>query len=265
MKKLLMILAGGGFPQIETCLGCLSAIRSENTFNIMDSEVDWRGTSAGGIVSTLVALGYPPEQLIQAIAKTQSEDLVYRRWFYPFRWLNGGSIYNRDGLESFMCSFMGEKEATNVKVMLTRCSDDTTQEMNGNLKTCLGTSSIDSVFPLTNIDGIDYMDGGYNDNVPWYPAMLSEYEHIVIILPPRNPNMVSSNNRIAKLFQELEIKLGQEVNEAERIFSDTQIYPSVLLLRPPPCNTDLLSWSPKFELIRYAYHYTQDKLRGRVS
>lgn len=264
-KDLLIVMSGGGFPQIENCLGCLKAISEMYSIDLADSRIQWRGTSAGGIVATLCSAGHDIDYLIRCVKLTKTDDLIQRRWWWPIRILNGGYMYNREGLESFLGSFLYNTKQTykNVVVKLTEAKTDTSVEMYGNYKTCLATSAIEGIFKLIKIGGIKYQDGGYTDNVPLDPIMISQYKKIIIILPPASPS-IKDPSSIDKLLLGFDAKISQEVNEAERIYSDSKLYPNITLIRPPAYKTDLLAWSDKFKLIDYAYNYTINKIKGSL-
>lgn len=260
MKKLLIVISGGGFAQIETALGCLCALKNRG-YDLASPEIDWRGTSAGGIVSTVMALGTPVETAIMRVQQTSTEELISKRWLWLIRLLFGGHIYDRSGLEKFIKSFVGDKTANNVQVMLTRQDTMAKEEMSGSYLTCLATSAIIHIFESVKINGHIYVDGGYVDNVPFEPYMLKLYEKILIILPPKDAESERHKSTvIGRLLQEVDTKISQEVNEAEHIFSQKNFYPNVTLLRPPPAKTSLLSWSDGYGLISHAYHYTWERL-----
>ena len=260
MKKLLIVISGGGFAQIETALGCLCALKNRGC-DLASSDIDWRGTSAGGIVSTALALGNPIDHLINKVHHTKTKELIYKRWFWPVRLAAGGCIYDREGLEKFVKSFVGDKTADNVRVMLTNLATMTKEEMPGNYLSCLATSGINRIFPHTAINNSEYIDGGYVDNVPLDPYMLNEYEKILIILPPRDADAARHKaTLIGRILQEVHVKISQEVNEAEHTFRQKNFYPNVTLLRPPPAKTSLLSWSDGYALISHAYHYAWKQL-----
>lgn len=259
MKKLLIVLSGGGFTQIETALGCLCALKNRG-YDLADPDIDWRGTSAGGIVSTVLALGTPVETAIMRVQQTPTEELITKRWFWPIRFVNGGHIYDRSGLDKFVKSFV-DKTANNVRVMLTRQDTMAKEEMSGNYLSCLATSAIIHIFESVKINGHIYVDGGYVDNVPIEPCLLNAYKKILIILPPRDAEANRHKSTIiGRVLQEVDTKISQEVNEAELIFMHKENYPNVTLLRPPATKTSLLSWSDGYGLISHAYHYAWKQL-----
>jgi predicted acylesterase/phospholipase RssA len=261
-QKTLIVISGGGFAQIESSLGCLRAL-SHAGYDLGSPYITWRGTSAGGIVATVLALGNHINDVISAARKTKTEDLISKRWFWPVRMLLGGCLYNRSGLENFIKNFVGNDTAENVRVMVTDLETKAKSEMPGNFKSCLATSSIYRIFAAAEIDGRQYIDGGYTDNVPLEPRMLAEYDKIFIILPPRDSESERHKSTlIGRVLQELDTKISQEVNEAESTFSDKKSYPNVTLLRPPPVRTSLLAWSAGFSLIGWAYHYAIEKLKS---
>jgi len=260
MKKLLIVISGGGFAQIENALGCLCALKNRG-YDLASPDIDWRGTSAGGIVATALALKNPVNYLINKVHHTTTETLIYRPWYWIARFITGGHIYNRDGFEKFLRELVDDKTAENVRVIVTNLATKAKEEMPGNYLSCLATSGINRIFPHTAINGSEYIDGGYVDNVPLDPYMLNEYKKILVVLPPRDAESERHKHTlIGRILQEVDLKISQEVNEAEFIFNQKKFYPNVTLLRPPSTKTSLLSLSNGYALISHAYHFAFQKL-----
>ena len=263
MKDILFIVSGGCITQVESALGVYQALGELGIIPAQTSGITARGTSAGAAVNTcLAASRWNPANVIDKL-KTFVADgnrLVSRKWFWMLRMFFGDRcIYNRRGLETLLRDIVGDRSFPCVTNIVTRWPEFTRLELAGSYESALASTSIQRIFPKTVIEGKQYVDGGYVDNVPIEPFMLSLYKHIVIILPPRD---LGADKRpttfIDKLYRGLDVKLGQEVTETEFIYSQRDKYPQCTVIRPTPFDNHPLCLSEDFALMKHAYQYTLD-------
>ena len=262
--KDLVVISGGGFSQLETGLGCLKALEESGLTVNSRQLVDYRGTSAGAICSALMSAGMTPGETIDMVRANPVDKLIYRSWYWPLRMLLGSGIYDRSGLESMLRLHIPKEPLINVEVCMTQVPDMKNVKVQASYDTVLASSSIDGVFAPVLINGIKYIDGGYTDNVPYEPYMSSQYRYVFIVLYPGDPVAERHlETLIGRLLDGFSSKLSQEVNEAELVYDQPDKYPNIVVLRPPPTTTSLLAWSPKYELLTYAYAYAKKKLKAR--
>lgn len=274
MIRNLIVIAGGGLAQVENAVGCLMAL-SEAGVPVLDAaETEWRGTSAGAIVASVVASGWPPARIATYLSETRTEDFLSRRWFWPLRLLMGGPAYWRDGTANFLYEVLGEHCAyPTVTVILTRAKGMRRVEAPATFDTVMASSAIDGVFGPWRVGDEPMIDGGYTDNVPLDPWHTVSRSHpgdplqttprrVWLILPPRDLNHDRHRRTtIGRLLHGLDVKTSQETDEAERVYSDRDRWPGVTVLRPPPIESSMLALSPERRVMLHAYGWTEARLR----
>lgn len=264
-KPILFVLAGGGFAQVESATGCLMAL-AEAGIPVNGHQVaDWRGTSAGAIVASVIAAGWTPARIASYLAERRTSDFVSRRWFWPVRVLAGGPAYRRDGLASFLRDILPwESFYSHVTVIMTRRRGWRRIEGPASFDRVMASSAIDGIFGPWPVGDEPMVDGGYTDNVPLEPWQAAQYGQVYLILPPRDPDYDRhARTAVGRLLQGLDAKTSQETDEAERIYSNPYRYPNVLVLRPPPIRSSLLALSPERTVMLHAYHWTERLLADR--
>lgn len=263
MKKTLIVISGGGFSQIESGAGILKAMAEKGIELHNWSDVDYRGTSAGAILSAIMSRGVKPDDLIKIIKNNNTETLVNKRKYWYFKMFLGSSIYEREGFEDLLKNMiMKDFTYSNVCVIATKVKTQSRKEYLGFYKSVLASTAIDGIFEPVVIDKEKYIDGGYTDNVPFESWMMKNYEHVYILLYPKDPNPYRHRKTyIGRLLEGLSTKLSQEVNEAEEVYSKKEHYPTITVLRPKPIETSLLSWSKDFTLLEHAYNCAKEILK----
>lgn len=258
--KSLIVIAGGGIAQIENAVGCLMAMERCG-FDLHSPEYDWRGTSAGAIVASMIASGsWTAHRLAQYLNSISTVDLIYRRWWWPVRWLAGGAMYNCDGARALIRQAIGERIVRNVIVVTTRARGMIRVEMPAHLDSVIASFAIDSIFPPVPFGPEVFLDGGYSDNVPLEPWRIPMYRHVYLILPPADPDdSRHAKTAIGRRLQGFSAKIGQETTEADRIY-DRQHYANLTKFRPSPINTSLLALSSYRELIGHAENHAMEVL-----
>ena len=260
--KDLIVISGGGFSQVETGLGCLKALEEKGLLVNSQHAVDYKATSAGAKCSALMSSGMTPGEAITMIRTHPTDTLITRRWFWPVRLLFGQSIYDRSGLEALLKKHIPEKPLINVDVSVTNAETMRNMRLPGAYDTTLASGSIDGIFdPVRLAANVLGIDGGYTDNVPYEPRMLDHYRYVFIILYPADPDPERHlQTLIGRLLEGFSTKISQVVIEAERVYDNPDCYPCITVLRPPPIETSLLSWSDDYSLVAWAYLYAKKKL-----
>lgn len=259
--KDLIVMSGGGFSQVESGLGCLKALAEKGLRVNSQFSVDYRSTSAGAICSALMSAGLTPEAAIDLIRANPTGALISKRWFWPVRLLLGQSIYARPGMEAMLKKYVPSDPLINVEVSVTRVADMKNLKLQASYSSVLASGSIEGIFDPVPVGGAACIDGGYTDNVPYEARMQSQYRHIFIILYPDDPVPDRHlTSMIGRLLTGFSVKLSQEVDEAERVYDNTDHYPNITVLRPTPVETSLLSWSEDYSLVTHAYEYARKRL-----
>ena len=261
--KTLIVIAGGGIAQVESAVGCLMVLERRGV-DLHSPRIDWRGTSAGAIVASLIASGaFTADRCATFLAGLESEDLVERRWFWPFRLLVGGHTHSREGAEALIRKRLGDRTLRNVTVICTRTAGMRRIDLPAHAASVLASFAIDGVFPPVRIGDELLLDGGYVDNVPLEPWRIAEYRRTYLILPPKDVDHDRhARTFIGRLLHGFDAKISQETEEADRIY-DTVHYPSLTKLRPPPVRSSLLALSPDREVMVHAAEYAARELRDR--
>lgn len=263
MNAVLFVVSGGCITQVESALGVYKALDELGIIPAQKSKITARGTSAGAAVNTcLAALRWHPTELVTRLKDfvRAGNRLISRKWFWPLRMFFGEHcIYNRRGLEKLLRDIVGDKTFPEVTNIVTRWPEFTRLELAGSYDSALASTSIQRIFPKTEIEGKKYVDGGYVDNVPIEPFMLQLYKHIIIILPPKDIGAAKRPATfIDKVYRGLNVKLGQEVAETEFIYSQKDKYPQCTVIRPSPFDNHPLCLSKNFALLDHAYQYAMN-------
>lgn len=259
-NRTLIVASGGGFTQIENALGALSALDEVGYLDGGNQFIDGRGTSAGAVIlSCLAALKWDTKELTRLIRVSRAKGpVITRKWFWPFRMFFGDRcIYDRTAFKNLLKDILNNEEFFNIRVIATEYPEMKRVEMAGSYPSVLASTSIQRIFSKVEIDGNLYLDGGYTDNVPVLPWAIDYYKRVFIILPPKDPDEGKEESTfIGKLLSGFDTKLSQEVNEAERIYSHSEVYPNCLVIRPSPYKNNLLGWSDNLGLLEHAYKET---------
>jgi len=261
---ILIVAAGGGFPQLETVVGCSLALQEIGI--LRDPNIVYgRGTSAGAIgLTCLSRYNWDPLELHSIIwdnYDTKRDLVSLKFWWWLGLFKQGYSFYNRAGLEDMLYDILGDTICLDVIVSATNSTTLECDYFYGCRRSVLASSSIQKVFPATRINSDLYWDGGYCDNVPMEAWLANRFKKVYIILPPKEKVSDGKWGVLNRFKRSFLAKLEQEVNEAERIFTKKDLYPNCVVLRPPPQeNMNLLGWSKNLNLIETAKQYTKTKL-----
>ena len=257
MGKVLIVQSGGGFAQIENSIGALCGLENKG-LNLQDKDIHWKCTSAGAIVACLINSGYSARYLKLLIKQIPSDTLIWKRWFWMIRMFFNISIYNRTGISKLIDEIVGKKEFDNVTCIATKLKGYERVELIGSAISCMASSAIHKIFEPVKINGEKHIDGGYTDNVPFDPYDISKYDQIYIILYPKNIDEdKKAKTWIGSVLQEMSLKMSQEINETERLYSDKNKFPNVTLIRPPPIASSLLNWSRGYKVVENAEKFVE--------
>lgn len=152
---------GGGGAKGNSHIGVLRRLEKEG-FKIRSVA----GTSYGGLVGILYAVGYSPKE-IQTIFEAVDQNRLYGRDV-----LDGPSLLGLGGVRSLLNQLLGEKTFNDLRIptAVTAVDINTGSEVmisSGYLKDAvLATIALPGIFPIHTIDGMALTDGGVLNPVP---------------------------------------------------------------------------------------------------
>jgi NTE family protein len=160
--KLGLVLSGGGARGVVH-IGVLKAIEE---LGVQFSMVS--GTSAGSIVGSLYAYGYPPDEIFKIIKSMSIFKSVRPAWTWA-------GLLRMDGLQELLLKHIPENSFEKLKLPLTVAATEIKKGRveyfsSGELIPAVVCScSIPAVFNPVNFNGGLYVDGGLFDNLPVRP------------------------------------------------------------------------------------------------
>ena len=169
---------GGGGAKGNSHIGVLRRLEKEG-FKIRSVA----GTSFGGLVAVLYAVGYSPQE-IQSAFETVDQKQLYGRDH-----LDGPSLLGVSGVRKLLDRLLGEKTFDDVRIpcAVTAVDINAGSEVvlaNGLLKDAiLATIALPGIFPIKHINGWELTDGGVLNPVPVSVArMLSPNLPVVAVV-----------------------------------------------------------------------------------
>ena len=158
---------GGGGSKGNAHIGVIRRLEKEG-FRIKGVA----GTSFGGLVAVLYALGYSPDKMEEIFASLDPSQ------FYGHAPNDGPSLMGLAGVTRLLEEMIGDKTFAdlNLPCVLTAVDLKSGQEVllkNGRLvDAMLATIAMPGIFPARYIDGLELVDGGTLDPVPVAPARM---------------------------------------------------------------------------------------------
>ncbi len=158
---------GGGGSKGNAHIGVIRRLEKEG-FRIKGVA----GTSFGGLVAVLYALGYSPDKMEEIFASLDPSR------FYGHAPNDGPSLMGLAGVTRLLEEMIGDKTFAdlNLPCVLTAVDLKSGQEVllkNGRLvDAMLATIAMPGIFPARYIDGLELVDGGTLDPVPVAPARM---------------------------------------------------------------------------------------------
>ncbi|MBI5963015.1 MAG: patatin-like phospholipase family protein [Chloroflexi bacterium] len=152
---------GGGGAKGNSHIGVIRRLEKEG-YKIRSVA----GTSFGGIVAALYAVGYSPDE-IQSSFEAVDQTRLYARDAE-----DGPSLLGLSGVRKWLDSVLGEKTFDDLKIpcAVTAVDKNSGGEIiisEGRLKDAvLGTIALPGIFPTFHLNGWDLMDGGVLNPVP---------------------------------------------------------------------------------------------------
>ncbi|HEX5172210.1 MAG TPA: patatin-like phospholipase family protein [Cyclobacteriaceae bacterium] len=159
--KIGLVLSGGGARGLMH----LGVIKALEEMGVKFSHIS--GTSAGSIIGALYAYGYPVDEVFKQISTG------YFRAVRPAWALSG--LLSLQGLRLELLRYMPENSFDALKISLTAAATDL---VNGQVKyfdegelipAVLASSCVPAVFNPVTVNGVMYVDGGIQDNLPVKP------------------------------------------------------------------------------------------------
>ena len=158
---------GGGGTKGNSHIGVIRRLEKEG-FRIRGVA----GTSFGGLIAVLYALGYSPDKIEEVFASLDQTQ------FYGHAPNDGPSLMGLAGVTRLLEEMIGDKTFADLKLpcVLTAVDLKSGQEVllsKGRLvDAMLATIAIPGVFPARYVDGLELVDGGTLDPVPVAPARM---------------------------------------------------------------------------------------------
>jgi NTE family protein len=158
---------GGGGAKGNAHIGVIRRLEKEG-FRIRGVA----GTSYGGLVAVLYALGYSPDRMEEVFASFDQTQ------FYGHAPDDGPSLMGLAGVTRLLEEMIGDSTFDDLKLpcVLTAVDLKSGQEVllsKGRLvDAMLATIAMPGVFPARHIDGLELVDGGTIDPVPVAPARM---------------------------------------------------------------------------------------------
>ncbi|BCD61390.1 NTE family protein [Nitratiruptor sp. YY08-26] len=174
--KIAVALSGGGARCLAQ-LGYLHVLQQKLGIEFAALS----GSSGGAIVGTFLALGLSPAKILEIIKKFNFSKIKLN--------LLHGTLFSLEplikelhqlGLKSF--------DELHIPLFVTLTSYDGKETLyvtNGDLaRAVIASSSLIPIFAPTLIDGKQYIDGGFSDNLPVNPLLQSRYFTLAINVNP---------------------------------------------------------------------------------
>lgn len=158
---------GGGGAKGNAHIGVLRRLEKEG-YRVRSVA----GTSYGGLVAVLYAIGYSPNE-IQAIFESTDQKALYGRALQ-----DGPSLLGLAGVRQLLERIIGDKtfKDTRIPCAVTAVDINSGTEVilsEGSLKAAiLATIALPGIFPVQNLDGLALVDGGVLNPVPVSVARL---------------------------------------------------------------------------------------------
>ena len=169
---------GGGGAKGNSHIGVLRRLEKEG-FKIRSVA----GTSFGGLVAVLYAVGYSPQEIQSAF------EVVNQKQLYGRDHEDGPSLLGVSGVRKLLDQMLGEKTFDDARIpcAVTAVDINAGSEVvlaNGLLKDAiLATIALPGIFPIKHINGWDLTDGGVLNPVPVSVArMLSPNLPVVAVV-----------------------------------------------------------------------------------
>lgn len=180
LMNITLALGGGGIKGFAH-IGVLRVLEKEG-FRIRGIT----GTSAGGLVGALYAVGYSPDAM-----ETRLRDIDQGNLFTRMHG-DGPALLGMGGVTAILSELIGECSFNDLRVPLGLTAADLTSGLpvilkNGRLlDAVLATSAVPGVFPAKSIDGHLLVDGGVTNPIPVAEAraLFPEAPVVAVILSP---------------------------------------------------------------------------------
>lgn len=266
-KPILCCIEGGGVRQIENSLGVLMAMYDQGI--VPDY---FMGSSAGAIMSALMASKLTPQTLWGIVQHTEIEDLFVPQ--PPYRQVLNfvpgytAAFYDPSGTYALLKEYMTKDAEQYAKVAVTKMrskenSKPLPQMCKATPATVMASFAIPCFFPPVVINGAKYEDGGVLNILPlpeWEDA--EQYEHIYIILC--NDDVSEADDSVPCLLKKGVTALLDTMNRERTFFNKSgwKKREFVTTFETPTYPSSLLDWSKDHGLVMHAYDYALNKINS---
>ena len=254
---------GGGGSKGNSHIGVIRRLQQEG-FKI-DAVA---GTSFGGIVAVLFALGYTPDEIEEMFAALDQKQL------YGHGVGEGPSLLGLSGATKWLTQVIGERTFADLKIpcVLTaadlNCGCEVLLRKGSLVDAILATVAIPGIFPARRIDDMELVDGGTLDPVPVGPArsLMPKLPVVAVVLttqigvpagtwnipmPEYIPQMVLERLSKLRYTQALDVFL-RSLDMVTRAVTEyrLQVDDPDLILRPQVTDIDILDRVDVHEVAR---------------
>ncbi len=202
--KIALCLSGGGLRGVAH-IGVLKFLEEQNVCIKALS-----GSSAGSIVALLIASGKSSNEILKVVKQIEKKDI--------FKWTKNPGFFSLNNLEKFLKKVINIKSFDDLKIPLficvTKLQDGKVLYLNqGDPIACtIASSSLAPIFEAKKIDGIEYIDGGFADNLPITPLKQQGYKVFSINVNPIKNEPIDSTKDL--LIKSLLIMLNSNIQSS---------------------------------------------------
>lgn len=244
-------MSGGALRGLECHTGILQACQK------LGLKADIKFTvSAGAVIGTLDSAGYTGTVIEEKLREIKVSDLMEKRSFWQWR----SSIYDNTGTQEFLGKLIGDSKIYgDVICYTTQDGTNETIAMPACKQAILASSAVPQAFEPVLINGKLYRDGGIRDNIPMPKGIDREsFDKIIVFVTNEDPSIEEKQKTtMGKIFQWLDLIT---LREYDQIVNDWQGFPNVCIIKPPPFESSLFSFTKDYALIKHARDYAEKKL-----
>ena len=257
LPRTLFVLSGGGCRGVEAHVGMIQALEEAGI-----KPTEYRGASAGGLVSGFHASGMDSQALRAMLKANPTSKLWHTDWRFWMPCVTAYDYYVTDGLDALVDKNVDEsKTMSTVTVSMTRQADAESFLAPGSKWAFKATKAMPEILSREQSpDGTWWVDGGVLNNIP--VPLLSDaknYDHIYILLCNDGPAAsYTSGLKIERSLNWISKAMDRQVQDVKTQWPGL---PNVTVLQPPAYDSGLLDWSKDFGLVDNAYAYAKAALQ----
>lgn len=248
--KIGLALSGGG----SRGFAHLGVIKALEELGLKPSMIT--GTSAGSIVGAMIAAGYSPEFIFEAIISAG----IFSHLKFAF---NRFGLFKLEKAEDLFLKYLPHNSFEQLKMPLTICATDLEQGEavyfnEGELiKPILASCCLPGIFEPIRFQGRTLIDGGVIDNLPIGPLeQCCDFIIGVNVMPVNNSMAINSVKDVLmkSLFLAIRNNSGEKLKRCDLAIEPAEIY-----------RYDGLNTSKAKEMFQLGYESTLREAEGKLS